>query len=363
MHAVHASKPHDPFSDLLVNARRLGVIGPTAATIMAGSFGWSQGTDMLSRLGLAIFYGSCSIIVGYGLVFLRRAMRTKMVLATRLIGCMVAVALCGEFVAHFGFFAGHRQQASNSATMQNASVARAGNTERDASDNASAIRKQLAAMQLTRSKGEAEAEIQSRKGHKWFAATDSCTAPTGPQTREHCTKYFGAVADVERAVTRAKLEEQLAAADQRLDGARTAAGGVTLAVAHGEAQASIIAAALTQSTTPHPEAIFWVTLGLAAFSAVIAIMFGFLNMVVWEFNENALAGAERQAAAASDAAATARREELAVRATEARTVARGHGAVTPSLLTSEGQRRRIGNPAALKMLTEFMNKPGDRAAA
>lgn len=336
---THATR--DPFSGLMRSARVLGAIGPATAAAMAFAFGWSQGHDLVSHLALAILFASASVMVGYGLVFLRRAIRTgmpKYVVAS--IAGMLVVSFCAEFVSHFGYLAASKQATLNTAKVSNAAFERSGKAEAEAAANADALRSQLQAFKLTRSKAEAEAEMANKQAHRWWGVTEQCKATKGPDTRKFCTEYFAAVADAARADQHAALEAKLADADARLGKAREVSGGVVLAVSSGAAQAEAIAAGLTLSTKPSQVAVFWSLMGLTALTALVFVGFGLLNMIVWEFNEAELAGPGGGGIGASPEASTKPVQPF-------QALPAGVAAFRPV-------RREAADPASLKILGDLM---------
>jgi hypothetical protein len=335
-----AAKPTiDPFSTMLAHARLAGQIGPLTAAAMAASFGWSQGSDWISHIGLAICFALCSFIVGFGFVFLRRALRQNMRLAAGVTMLILTVGVTGEFIAHLGFFSAHRAATVNKATVSNASYASKAKAEGDAVARADGLRKQLEAFTLTRSKAEAESEQANKRAHKWFAKTSNCTTTLGPETRKFCTEYFAAVADAARADQRADIEGKLAEAEAKRDTARGVAGAATVITASADAQSDTIASVLTISLRPDAESKHWVNIGLAGLAAAIFVSFGLLNMIVWEFSPEALQGAAGgHSAAAAPAADPAPRR------------------VHVNSLASLQPRPRATDTHALKTMGELMRK-------
>jgi hypothetical protein len=69
--------------------------------------------------------------------------------------------------------------------------------------------------------GVVQARIDTMRAHKWWASTNQCAEPKGPQTRDYCAAYRQAEADKAMAVRRATLAEEIKAVERELAAARS----------------------------------------------------------------------------------------------------------------------------------------------
>ncbi len=81
-------------------------------------------------------------------------------------------------------------------------------------------------MEPRQSAAAARAVIDNSKAHKYWKATDNCTATKGQKTRDFCSAYLAAVADLSLWDNISAADKRVADAKADLDSARAAASGV-----------------------------------------------------------------------------------------------------------------------------------------
>lgn len=272
---------HAASDSLIPWAKRLGFTATVLAAAAASQFGWAMGSgNWIKGATLAGFCILAAAIVGYALVFARRAAHEQ-----KWGVCVVAVVLFAgavlvELLGAFGFNAAARSQ----------NVTSANHTASVYTDIRSEIeRKQadLSALPAGRAPAAISADMASIETRSWFQATNSCATPGS--YGNSCRRYQALKGELATSQARAAIDKDLR--DLRAKAATADTGHSDVG-----AQNRIVASAFVGAMKPSAEQEYWSFVAVSAIFAVFMAMSSLLNFLAYAFDPEPETTADRRSA-------------------------------------------------------------------
>jgi hypothetical protein len=281
---------HGHIDELVPHMKRAGFVATGLAALITAQFGWALGESVVASISLAGLLALCTFIVGYALTAAWSAYKRGLWGVGHAAVALFAVACCVEFLSHLGYTAAHRDASISQAGLQRTVYEDGRAAVTEAQRKLATIDQRLSWMEAAvngkpvRTVDAADQDVAKAEAHRFWAATESCTRTTGPQTRSFCDAYRTAVA--ERSLAGEKvllLEERKMVADAAAKARQVSV--VQSASAHGAAGASqgrILASVVTLDAAPDEQKQFWAGVGISALLALFAIAAGgLLNFVAY----------------------------------------------------------------------------------
>ncbi len=285
--------------DIIMKGRRVGIWLSGLSAVAAGAFGWIQGPDLFFKALFCAGFGLFSLIASFALVLAINAYKDGMKVAAGVAAAIFAVAFVVEGVGHVGVIAAHRATGTSQASVKLAANQMATSNVTELRADVTRLQSRVNAPQ--RAKGEAQGDIDNAKAHRMWAETGGCVTTNGPKTREFCAKYFSAIKDVAAADARSTDESELKSAKGKLAQAQGSGALNDTGLDAAGAQSAILSSLLTISENPDKTQAHWAGVSIALIMALVFLMPGPFNALVWSFPTTA----ERAARAALQTGKTA----------------------------------------------------------